>query len=142
MTEGPSFAAARIEDLTELLAFVDEECAGAGVSEDVAFALRLAAEEAFVNIVRHGYGGRRGPVRSGMEHGDDSITLTLMDEAPTFDPADAPPPDLESGLEERREGGLGWHLIRQLMDEVHHRSGSEGGNAYTLVKHLGGTHEN
>lgn len=137
MSAGPSFSAARMEDLAELMAFVDAECARMGVAEASAFAVRLAAEEAFTNIIRHGYGGRPGPVRASLGNDGGSVTITLVDEAPPFDPADAPQPDLGAGLEERREGGLGWHLVRQLMDEVHHREAPGGGNVLTLVKHLG-----
>ncbi len=139
MTDGPSFAAARLENLPELLSFVDRECARAGVPNDAAFALRLAAEEAFVNIVRHAYTGSPGPVRSSLTHSDQGITITFVDEAPPFDPRDAPPPDLDADLPDRREGGLGLHLIRQLMDEVHHRHRPGAGNTLELVKHLGET---
>lgn len=137
MTDRPSLAVARLEDLDELLSFIDARCVLAGVPDDAAFAIRLAAEEAFVNIVRHGYGGKAGPVRLTFDHDERGITLTFLDEAPRFDPGSAPPPDLESPAEERREGGLGWHLIGQLMDEVHHQARAGRGNILTLVKHLG-----
>jgi serine/threonine-protein kinase RsbW len=137
MMEGPSFDAARLEDLPELLSFVDHECARGGVPQDAAFALRLAAEEAFVNIVRHAYTGGAGPVRSSLTRDDQGITITFTDEAPPFDPRDVPPPDLDAELADRREGGLGLHLIRQLMDEVHYRYRAGAGNTLELVKYLG-----
>lgn len=132
--------AARREDLPEVLAFVDARSAGADLPEPTAFALRLAAEEAFLNTVRHGYGGEPGPVRLTVEHTADRVTLTVADEAPPFDPADAPRPDLDAELDQREEGGLGLHLIRQLMDEVHHRAAPDG-NILTLIKHFGGPDE-
>lgn len=128
--------AAGREDLPELLAFVDAQCARAAVPEPTTFAVRLAAEEAFMNTLRHGYGGEPGPVRLTLEHAPDRVTLTLTDRAPPFDPADAPRPDLDADVDERTEGGLGLHLIRELMDEVHHRTGPEG-NVLTLIKYLG-----
>jgi hypothetical protein len=51
-----------------------------------------------------------------------------------LDPADAPAPDLASPLEERDPGGLGWHLVRQLVDGLEYRAAPAGGNTYTLVK--------
>lgn len=134
---GPSFPAARLADLAELLAFVDSECHRIGAPDGIAFALRLGAEEAFTNIVVHGYGDAPGPIRSAFDHDARSITFTLMDDSPAFDPYDSPKPDLESAVEERPVGGLGWHLVLQLMDEVHYSAATERGNVLRLVKHLG-----
>jgi serine/threonine-protein kinase RsbW len=129
-----AFDAASLEDLEELLAFLDGKCAEQNVPDDAAFAVRLAVEEAFTNVVRHGYGRRAGPVSVRVVADDAAVSATLEDRAPPFDPALAPKPDLESDLEDRAEGGLGWHLIRQMMDEVRYRPGPEGGNVVTLVK--------
>jgi serine/threonine-protein kinase RsbW len=141
MTAGPSFDRARLEHLGELMAFLDAECARAGVQPDAAFAIRLAAEEVFVNIVRHGYGGKPGPARVAFDRDGDRVTLTLEDEAPAFDPDDAPAPDLDADLTTRVEGGLGWHLVRKLMDDVRHRTRPGGGNVFTLVKYVGEPNE-
>jgi serine/threonine-protein kinase RsbW len=124
----------RLEALPELLDFVDRACAS--VHEEAAFAMRLAVEEACTNIMKHGYAGADGPIRLAMSIEHDRIVAVLCDEAPTFDPDSATPPDLDSGWEERRIGGLGWHLIRQMTDEVHHESGAGRGNRLTLVKRL------
>ena len=53
------------EDLGTLRAFVVRACSAAGVSRANAFALRLAAEEAFINVITHRAGAKpRGPVRN------------------------------------------------------------------------------
>lgn len=137
MSEDLSFPAARLQDLEKVLGFLDTGCQQAGVPPDAAFAVRLAVEEAFTNVVRHGYGSTPGPVSLTMDSNDTGITITLTDRAPVFDPRRAPKPDLGSDIESRPEGGLGWHLIHRLMDEVHHRAVPGGGNAVTLVKYLG-----
>lgn len=129
-----------MDDLPALMAFVDAECAHAHVPDSAAFAVRLAAEEAFTNLVRHGYREGPGPIRSALELFDARIILTLVDRAPSFDPDTAPRPNLEAQAEERDEGGLGLHLIRELMDEVHYETSAEG-NTLRLVKHLGEKHE-
>jgi anti-sigma regulatory factor (Ser/Thr protein kinase) len=61
------------------------------------------------------------------------IVATLVDEAPAFDPTDAPAPDLDSPWDQRRAGGLGCHLLRQMMDEVKYAR-RERGNVLTLLK--------
>jgi serine/threonine-protein kinase RsbW len=46
------------------------------------------------------------------------MILTIEDDGPPFDPLSLPPPDVTASLEERRVGGLGVFLVRQMMDEV------------------------
>lgn len=126
------FHARSMRELHGALAFVDRTCAG--LDADTVFAIRLAVEEAFTNIYEYGYNGGDGPVTMRIDVARRQVVATLIDEAPAFDPAGVPAPDLESAWDERRMGGLGWHLIQQMMDEVTHASGGERGNVLRLVK--------
>lgn len=130
------FRATAMADLHALAAFVDAACAEAGVGEDVAFAVRLAVEEAFTNIMEHGYGGDGGPVTVALDADARRVRVVLRDEAPVFDPLDAPAPDLDAALEEREPGGLGWHLVHLVMDAVEHEPATPRGNVLTLTKRL------
>jgi serine/threonine-protein kinase RsbW len=123
--------------LGTLLAFLDDSCEDARLDDDTAFAVRLAGEEACSNIINHAYRGvEPGEVSVQMRCDAEQVVLLIEDRAPTFLPEDAPAPDLTSDWESRREGGLGWHLIRQVMDEVRHEARVGGGNRLELVKRL------
>ncbi|GAB2593653.1 hypothetical protein GCM10027034_28210 [Ramlibacter solisilvae] len=124
-------------NLGTVLSFVEETCKEAGLNEEACFAVRLAGEEVCCNIIDHAYDGvEPGPISLCLLREDEQVVLVVEDRAPAFDPADAPPPDLTSDLEHRRIGGLGWHLIRQMMDEVRHQALASGGNRLELVKRL------
>jgi serine/threonine-protein kinase RsbW len=126
-----------LENLPDLLRFVDNACRAAGLDGDTTFEIHLAVEEVCSNIILHGYGADRGgPIDLAFCSGEGRATVTIIDQARTFVPGDAPAADLESGWEERRIGGLGWHLAHSVMDEVTHRERPGGGNRLTLVKHL------
>lgn len=126
---------ARLENLHALLGWVERACASAGVGEDAAFPLRLAVEEVAANVIKHGYDGSEpGPIRLAFRADDRSAAVVVEDEAPAFDPADAPAPDLDAGWAERRVGGLGWHLVYQLVDEVRYEALPRRGNRITLIK--------
>jgi serine/threonine-protein kinase RsbW len=123
--------------LGTLLAFLDNSCEEARLDDEAAFAVRLAGEEACSNIINHAYRGvEPGEVSVQMRCDAEQVVLVIEDRAPPFLPEDAPAPDLTSDWESRREGGLGWHLIRQVMDEVRHEARVGGGNRLELVKRL------
>ncbi len=122
-----------IGKLTDLL----ERLAGPwGLSEDVLFEANLALDEIVSNIIRHGYpdsGDHRITVRIRLEKGN--LVMEVEDDAPQFNPLDAPEPDTNAPLEERGIGGLGIFLTRKLMDNVSYRR-SGGKNLLTLSKRL------
>lgn len=130
------YLATRLADLTGLVAFLDRACRRVAASAEVASDLRLATEEVFVNILQHGYAGRPGPVHVRIDARPERITVTLTDEAPAFDPSNTQEADLGSDGEHRALGGLGWHLVRQVMDEVGHEYTAGVGNVFTLVREL------
>jgi anti-sigma regulatory factor (Ser/Thr protein kinase) len=124
---------AQMAHLPELLALVEEACDAANADGDVRYATRLAVEEIAVNVIDYGYRGREtGPVELVLAWDEERMTIEIADKAACFAPEDAPLPDLESGWEERSIGGLGWHLVRRLVDTLAHHY--EHGNRYTLTK--------
>jgi serine/threonine-protein kinase RsbW/sigma-B regulation protein RsbU (phosphoserine phosphatase) len=100
--------------------------------------LNVALDELLQNAIVHGLAGRPGgdgAVTIAVELLPDRLTLTLTDDGQPFNPLDTAVPDTARPVAERPVGGLGIHLVRQLMDEVHyHRQG--GRNVVVLVKRL------
>jgi serine/threonine-protein kinase RsbW len=45
----------------------------------------------------------------------------VEDDGPAFDPLLLPAPDVAASLEERKVGGLGVFLVRQMMDAVRYQ---------------------
>jgi serine/threonine-protein kinase RsbW len=129
---------ARRERLGDLLAFVDRACARAALDSEVAFDVRLATEEAVTNVIEHGYAGvpTPGPISLRFHRDPRQIVVTIDDLAAPFDPATIRPADASAPLEERRIGGLGWHFVTRVMDEVRHEHRHPRGNRLTLVKRL------
>jgi serine/threonine-protein kinase RsbW len=132
---------ARRERLGDLLDFVERACARAALTPDVAFDVRLATEEAVTNVIEHGYAGASipGPIVLRFAYDARQVVVTIDDRAPPFDPATIRPTDPLAPLEQRRIGGLGWHFVTQVMDEVRHEHRHPRGNRLTLVKRLRAT---
>ena len=139
--DGATLHASAMADLPALADLLERACARVGAGAEVLADLRLAAEEVFTNILTHGYGGRPGPVTVAVAATPQAVTVTLADAAPDFDPARLAVPDTAADWQARPIGGLGWHLVRQVMDEVHRAPGAHSphsGNVYTLVRRLQG----
>lgn len=126
-----------MENVAEFRDFVEGACRRAGADESVCFDMKLVVDEACSNLVQHGYRGREpGPIGVSFAVDGEEIVITITDRAPPFDPKDAPIPNLDAPASERRPGGLGWHLIRKLVDRIEYKADEQGGNRLTLVKRL------
>lgn len=124
-------------NLGKLLTFLDDTCKQARLAEEAAFAIRLAGEEACSNIINHAYSGvEPGPISMRVSWDDMQVVILIEDRASLFLPENAPAPDLLANLETRRQGGLGLHLIHQVMDGVHHEERAGGGNRLKMIKLL------
>ncbi len=83
--------------------------------------LQLAVEEAVANAIDYAYPpGEKGEISVVLEWIEDERILltTIKDFGTPFNPLTVDEPDITLPLEERPIGGLGIHLIRNLMDQV------------------------
>jgi len=62
--------------------------------------------------------------------------VTISDDGIEFEPFLRPEPDIKSGKKDRQLGGLGIHLIRNLMDDFSYRR-IDGRNVTILMKRMG-----
>ena len=108
---------------TEFLGLVREvtrhfgEIAGfdRGQSEQLA----LAVDEAATNVIEHAYRGAGDrDVEVRFDDAGEDLSVELVDDGVAVDPRDVPSVDLLRYASERRTGGLGMHLMGQIMDSV------------------------
>jgi serine/threonine-protein kinase RsbW/sigma-B regulation protein RsbU (phosphoserine phosphatase) len=127
---------ARMACLHDAVAFIEDFCRRHGVSGDDARRLSLIAEELFTNTVRHGHGGDSdAPVRIALGLAGAHLELRFEDSAPAFDPRphlDAAQATLHADADERQVGGLGLHLVAQLVERLDY-SFLDGFNRLRLV---------
>lgn len=98
------------------------------------FDMNLVLEEIITNTISYGYGDE-------LEHyiivdiywENKVIKLTVSDDGKPFNPLELAEPDLLIPLEEREEGGLGIHFVKQIMDEVTYQW-EDGRNVLTMSK--------
>jgi serine/threonine-protein kinase RsbW len=94
---------------------------------------QLAVEEAITNVIMHGYAGKPGQIVLTCRGTHALVEVQIEDSAPPFNPLSIPQPDIEGDIDDRKIGGLGVFLIRQVMDEIVYRY-EDGKNILVLVK--------
>ena len=105
--------------LPVLMQFLQEFWSDANLPPAETVTFELALEEIFMNVVMHGSPTGRVPsVEVSLALCDGCLTLMIEDDGPSFDPLSLAAPDVMAGLEERRVGGLGVYLVRQMMDAI------------------------
>ena len=108
--------AAGAEQLPQLRARIRQAFAGQeGARPEAVDSLVLAVNEACMNIIQHAYGPwQNGDIVLEILLDDDGVTVRVTDFADPVDWSRCRPRDLD----DIRPGGLGLHLINELMDEV------------------------
>ena len=106
---------------------------------DLVYQVDLVLEELIVNTVSYGYDDdARHEIEVTLTSDADVFTVEIIDDGHAFNPLnDAPEPDLDAGIEDRPIGGLGIHLMRVMMDDVHYRR-EKNKNHLTLIKRRNG----
>lgn len=113
---------ARMENLPELISFINICAKEKGFDAGSLSRIQLAAEEALVNVIMHAYAGSEGEVEICCLRSDPlSLTFEIRDNGPFFDPLTLPQPDLKAGVADRRVGGMGVFLVRKMTDQVLYR---------------------
>ncbi|MCQ2360151.1 MAG: ATP-binding protein [Paludibacteraceae bacterium] len=93
--------------------------------------IRLALEEAVVNIINYAYPSD-GPLRVEIVQENGNFLVTLCDKGEPFNPLEQPDTELSDDLETRKIGGLGILLIKQLTTSLKYER-SLGENRLTLI---------
>jgi len=126
---------AKLENLSVIADFIATTMTKLGAEEGI-YEIQLAVDEACTNIVKYAYSHEGGVITITCELQDSDLVTTIKDKGRPFSPNSVPLPDLETSVEERRIGGLGIYLMRELMDEVSYEFDAEKGNTLTMRKTL------
>ncbi|PKL68446.1 MAG: ATP-binding protein [Methanomicrobiales archaeon HGW-Methanomicrobiales-1] len=124
---------ANIHAIPEVSQSLDQAMRVHGFSEEDILDTQLAVEEAITNVIVHGYAKGPGKIVISIHTTQGLAEIQIEDYAPQFNPLTIPEPDISVEIEERKIGGLGVFLIRQVMDDIMYRY-EDGKNILVLVK--------
>ena len=128
----------RIEDFPRFLEMLESFAEENDLPQEAVFSMHLAIDELFTNIVSYGFSDdNKHTIEIDVSYTEDVLQVRMSDDGIPFDPLnEAPEPDLDASLEERRIGGVGVHFVKNLMDDVSYVY-ENGRNRLCLVKKTG-----
>jgi anti-sigma regulatory factor (Ser/Thr protein kinase) len=105
-----------------------------GASSDVVFAANLAIEEIVSNIIKYGYhDALKHEITVRLALLERTLEIEICDDGGEFNPFNQPESDASS--EARQIGGLGIHLVRNMLDTCSYER-RDGQNIVKLSKKL------
>ena len=126
-------------ELAKVREFVETIARRCGFTEEGAYKIVIAVDEACSNLIRHSYkldSSRQLCIQ--VENAGKTLTIEIIDSGNSFNPLNVPPPDMSEYFRKFMRGGLGVHIIRQLIDQVEYipADSSHPFNILKLVKSL------
>jgi len=103
--------------LKPIFEFVDSFVRMQRLSSETGYAIRFAVEEIFTNMVK--YNPNDSPVGIELRREQNAVIVELVDvEKEPYDITVRPDVDVTAPIEQRRPGGLGVFLVKNMMDAV------------------------
>ena len=126
---------ARVENLNEVLAFVDGQLEEMDCPMKTQLQIDVAVEEIFVNIANYAYDPNVGSATISMELEPETgmVAITFADTGIPYDPLKKEDPDVSLPVEERKIGGLGIFMVKKSMDDMLYKY-RDGQNILTIKK--------
>lgn len=106
-----------------------------GVGQAVNQTMILAFDELLSNIINYAYhDDDEHQIEIRIDLTNETVIATITDDGIPFNPLQRQEPDTTLSLKERKIGGLGIHLVRQIIDEVNYER-RDNKNVVTLIQH-------
>ena len=115
--------AAELNNLEQVLAFVDGYLEAADCSMKTQMQIEVAVEEIYVNIAHYAYKTGTGDayITVRIEEDPKTVEIEFRDTGMPFDPTANPDPDVTLSAEKRKIGGLGIFMVKKSMDDIQYR---------------------
>jgi anti-sigma regulatory factor (Ser/Thr protein kinase) len=124
---------AKKENLTTLMEFVDSVAKKIGFTKSALYKIKLASEEAIINIINHAYPDNEGHITvicDEITEPKKGLKLHISDTGVAFNPLTKVDPDTNQPIDERSIGGLGIYLIKKTANELFYE---RDGNMNSLI---------
>ena len=124
----------RLEEIDRVNDELIEFATAWGIPSKTSATIRMVFDELLTNVISYAYGDEETHIiEIKVELIDDSILMVIMDDGLPFNPFIQDTPDTELDVDEREIGGLGIHLVMEMLDQVSYQRRVDH-NVVTLMK--------
>ena len=125
-----------VHEVTRFSSFIKSVIEELNIDKSLGHQLRLAVEEAVVNVINYAYPtGTEGDITVKITSDGHILHCQIIDAGIPFDPTAQEKTDISLPTQDRPVGGLGFLLVRELMDSINYER-IDGKNVLTLKKSL------
>ena len=126
----------RISELARVHQFVSEIAEELHLDAELCMNLTLVLEEMVTNVISYAYPADTvADIELSAESDGRQLTFVLSDQGKAFDPTQAETPDFDISPVDRRIGGMGIYIVRNIMNQVTYQR-LEGRNLLTMTKDI------
>jgi serine/threonine-protein kinase RsbW len=125
------------QNLALIREFVTSVGVQAGLADEEVSKLELAVDEACTNVIEHAHAGdasKEVVVRAVFD--EKMLRIEVEDTGAGFDPSALPEEEIAEMVHDRRSGGLGFRMMKTLMDEVSYEIVPGDQNRLRMIKRL------
>lgn len=137
--DAPGFAITIGNELTDIELVIEKimEFSSANeMSGKISNPVCMALDELLANIISYGYVDKaRHEIGIKVSLIHDAVVIVITDDGLPFNPLTREEPDTKLSIEERGIGGLGIHLVKNVMDESYYKRHVDR-NVITIVKNI------
>ena len=129
--------AAKIDLIDEMMNPIISSLEEIDADHKKVYQINLALEEILVNIAKYAYSPSEGMIDISYEISDEpkQLRVVIKDKGKAFNPLEKEEPDLNSSVQERKIGGLGIFIVRNIMDDVKYERVNDE-NVLEIIKNL------
>lgn len=124
-----------IKSLNQIFKFIAEFITSNNIDDTISFTLNLVVEELFTNMVKYNL-ENTNDILITLDKDQDNLIISLIDfDVEPFDVTKTEGVNISKSLKERKIGGLGLHLVKQMVDKINYEY-KNGNSKITLIKQL------
>ena len=116
----------------DVINYIEERCRASGCGKNEIYHISVSSSEILANIDSYAYTDG-GQVEIIICRRNNRMIISFKDEGKPFDPLSVKPPDVTATLSERKPGGLGIFIVRNMMNDVRYEY-VDGKNVLTIEK--------
>lgn len=112
----------RIEDLLRVNSIFESFATQHDIGGKLRYHLLVSIEEILTNIIKYGF-DEQGvhPIHITFRNDSGAIEMEFEDRGREFNPLEVGEPDIDTPIEDRQLGGLGIHLVKNMVDVAQYR---------------------